>query len=243
MLVMEPQRCPRREELAGYAAGTLHSEIADTIADHVDSCAQCDDTLAVLESSQAAVFPHLRQPPPEDSYAVEQQCARAVALVEQIGRDPSFSTQQKIDDGAAAADYPELIGAYQLLEKLGEGGMGAVYKAVHTKLRKVVALKLLPQRRTSDPQSIARFEREMRAVGALDHPLIVRAMDAGEADGVHYLVMEYIDGVDLSRLVREIGPLPWRQAVECVLQAARALAYAHGQGVVHRDIKPSNLVL
>jgi serine/threonine protein kinase len=121
--------------------------------------------------------------------------------------------------------------------------MGSVYKAVHTKLKRVVAIKVLPANRTSDPDAIARFEREMAAVGGMAHRNIVSATDAGEVDGMHYLVMEYVDGVDLSALVRRLGPLAPADACEIARQAALGLDAAHDRGIVHRDIKPSNLML
>ncbi len=138
---------------------------------------------------------------------------------------------------------PFVLGQYRVVEKIGEGGMGAVYRALHGRLKKAVALKILPHGRDADAQSIARFEREMEAIGRLNHDNIVRATDAGEADGVHYLVMELIDGIDLARLVRLAGPLPVAAACELVRQAAVGLQYAHENGLVHRDVKPSNLLL
>jgi serine/threonine protein kinase len=106
------------------------------------------------------------------------------------------------------AEAPALgeLGQYRLLAKIGEGGMGAVYKALHTKLEKVVALKVLPAARLQDTAAVQRFEREMKAVGQLEHPNIVRATDAGEIEGTHYLVMELVDGIDLSALIRRVGP-------------------------------------
>src|SRR5690242_17536741 len=105
--------------------------------------------------------------------------------------------------GSQAAGGPATrLGPYELIELLGRGGMGTVWKARHTKLDKLVALKLLPPHLMSDTDAVSRFEREMKAVGKLEHAHIVRAMDAGEADGIHYLVMEHIEGVDLSRLVK-----------------------------------------
>jgi len=132
---------------------------------------------------------------------------------------------------------------YQLLDKLGEGGFGAVYKAVHTRLGKNFAIKILPSEKLADPNIVARFQREMKAVGALEHPNIVRATDAGEVDGCHFLVMEFVDGVTLAELVRRRGPLPVREACEIIRQAAVALDFAHANGLVHRDVKPSNLML
>jgi WD40 repeat protein/serine/threonine protein kinase len=137
----------------------------------------------------------------------------------------------------------DTIGAYCLLERIARGGMGTVYKALHRQLEKVVAIKLLPSERWNSPNARRRFDREMKAVGKFDHPHIVRAFDAGQADGLLFLVMEYVDGIDLSRLVRRIGPLPAADACELVRQAAIGLQHVHEHGLVHRDIKPSNLML
>lgn len=135
------------------------------------------------------------------------------------------------------------IGSYDLLNKLGEGGMGAVYKARHQHLKKIVAVKVLAQSLTEDPAALARFMREMEAVGSLDHPHIVRAMDAGEDQGTHFLVMEFIEGQDLVEFVKKRGPLSANAACRAILQAALGLEHAHKHGLVHRDIKPSNLFL
>ncbi len=143
----------------------------------------------------------------------------------------------------APGNEPERLGQYLLLEKLGQGGMGAVYKALHTRLKRVVALKVLPPDRAHDSQMLARFHREMEAIGKLDHPHIVRATDAGEADGRHFLVMEYVEGLDLSKIARLCSPLSLSDACELVRQAAVGLQYAHEHGLVHRDVKPSNLIL
>lgn len=123
------------------------------------------------------------------------------------------------------------------------GGMGTVYKAFHTKLKRVAALKMLPAERMQDEQAVARFEREMEAVGKLVHPNIVLAHDAGEYDGRHFLAMEYVEGIDLAGLLRRQSPLPIADACEIIRQAAMGLQHAHENGLVHRDIKPSNLML
>ena len=121
--------------------------------------------------------------------------------------------------------------------------MGTVYKARHQQLKKLVAIKILLPGLAQDPQRIARFKREMKAVGQLDHPHIVRAMDAGEAEGRHYLVMEYVEGLDLSKIIDRIGPLAVADACEIVRQVAVGLRAADERGLIHRDIKPSNLML
>ena len=133
---------------------------------------------------------------------------------------------------------------YQILERIGHGGMGTVFKARHTLLSRVVALKVLPAERTGQAQVLARFlAGEMEAVGALHHPNIVQASDAGVVEGRHYLVMELVDGIDLARLVDRRGPLPIADACELIRQSALALSHASSKGLVHRDVKPSNLML
>ena len=145
--------------------------------------------------------------------------------------------------GNSSSAMPHMLGEYQVLEELGHGGMGRVYKALHTKLDRVVAIKVLPRGRVEDPQAIARFEREMRAVGQLAHPNIVQAYDAREIDGTPVLIMEFVHGLDLAELVRRVGPLPVAEACELVRQTALGLQRAHEHGLVHRDIKPSNIML
>jgi serine/threonine protein kinase len=138
-------------------------------------------------------------------------------------------------------DVGSRLGPYLLVDKLGEGGMGAVYKARHQKIDKLVALKILPQHVMSRPDALSRFEREVKAVGKLQHPNVVQAHDAGEFNGVHYLSMEYVEGQDLHELVKARGPMSVVNACKAIRQAAQGLAAAHKLGLVHRDIKPSNL--
>jgi formylglycine-generating enzyme required for sulfatase activity/serine/threonine protein kinase len=136
-----------------------------------------------------------------------------------------------------------ILGNYTLLDKIGAGGMGQVFKAQHRRMDRLVAIKMLPPDMAKDPEAVARFQREVKAAAKLRHPNVMAADDADEANGVHFLVMEYVEGSDLSVLVREHGPLSVDLAIQCILQAARGLAYAHNQGIIHRDIKPANLLL
>jgi serine/threonine-protein kinase len=136
-----------------------------------------------------------------------------------------------------------VLGEYVVLDRLGAGGMGAVLKARHRRMNRTVALKVIASHLMKSPQAVRRFHREMEVAARLRHPNIVAAYDAGEHHGVHYLAMEFIDGTDLARVVREQGPLPVARAVDYTLQAARGLEHAHQEGVVHRDIKPSNLLV
>lgn len=135
------------------------------------------------------------------------------------------------------------LGSYAILDRLGQGGMGQVYRGFHKKMKRVVALKVLPPGPAGCRESLERFRREVEATARLSHPNIVTAFDAGEDKGVRFLVMEYVEGDDLASLVAQRGPLPAVQAVEYVLQAAQGLEYAHWHGIVHRDVKPANLIL
>ncbi|MHC4402715.1 MAG: protein kinase domain-containing protein [Planctomycetota bacterium] len=136
-----------------------------------------------------------------------------------------------------------VLGDYVVLDEIGHGGMGQVYRARHRTMERIVALKVLAHKALRSPHAVERFRREVKAAARLAHPNIVTAHDAGEHDGIHYLVTEYVDGHDLARVLVERGPLPADVAVDCTLQAARGLEYAHRHGVVHRDVKPANLLL
>jgi len=135
------------------------------------------------------------------------------------------------------------IGPYVILEPLGEGGMGQVYKARHPTLERVVALKVIRQEHLADdPEIVRRFQREARAAAVLTHPNVVLVYDSGNARDTYYIAMQYLDGSDLARLVKEHGPLPVAQACDFIRQAAMGLQHLHEHGMVHRDIKPSNLM-
>lgn len=110
-----------------------------------------------------------------------------------------------------------VVGNYVVLDKIGQGGMGAVFKAQHRKMKRLVAIKMLPLSATKSPDAVKRFQREVEAAAKLSHPNIVTAFDADEANGVNFLVMEHVDGQDLSSLVKSRGPLPLAQAVDCIL--------------------------
>ncbi len=134
------------------------------------------------------------------------------------------------------------LGPYQMLDSLGQGGMGQVFKAEHTIMGRIVAVKVLPRHRSS-PEAIASFHREIRAQAQLDHHNLVRALDAGRDGNVHFLVTEYVPGADLRKLVRQRGRLSMQAAASIISQAAQGLAHAHARGMIHRDIKPGNLLV
>ncbi len=184
--------------------------------------------------------------------------AEAVAFVAKIAEaQPSYNSQHLGLEMVAAGRLTGyqvgaicqgkakglVIGRYIVLEKLGVGGMGMVFKAQHRRLKQVVALKILPPSLTRNPELVQRFHREAETAAKLNHRNIVRAIDADEAGGMHFLVMEFVDGINLSKLVKTRGVRSPAKALDAIIQAAQGLAVAHNEGIVHRDIKPSNLMI
>lgn len=135
------------------------------------------------------------------------------------------------------------IGPYTIGDKIGEGGMGKVYRAIERRRNREVALKVVRPSLLANPVIRKRWDREVRAAATLNHPNIVALYDSGEANGRHYLAMEFVDGLDLARLSQEYRPLEVAEACEYARQAALGLQHAHDIGLIHRDIKPSNIVV
>ena len=169
---------------------------------------------------------------PKDAEELARQLVKADHLT-------PFQAQHVLQGKAKAL----ILGNYTVLDKIGAGGMGQVFKAEHRRMHRVVAIKMLPPAMTKDAAALARFEREVTAASKLLHPNIVSAFDADEANGAHFLVMEYVEGKDLSAHVKKNGPFSVAKSVDYVRQAACGLAFAHAEGVTHRDIKPANLLL
>jgi hypothetical protein len=230
--------CPDSARLSKYALGTLPEDESLLVARHLDTCAKCEATIAALDDQADAVVAALREAKEEYLYEAEPEYQRTVEHLR-----ATVQAREHPDSPRTDGDIPREIGRYRLLEKLGAGGMGVVFQAIHIDLERTVALKVLPLNRIPGRRRIARFRQEMRALGKLQHPNIVAALDAGEAQGVYFLVMEYIDGVTLSALLATHGPLDVADACELVRQAATGLQFAHEHGLVHRDIKPSNIML
>lgn len=158
-------------------------------------------------------------------------------------RDAGLLTRWQCDKLLAGRHKGFFLGKYKLLDHLGTGGMSAVYLAEHVHMHRRVAIKVLPQARVHDSSYLARFYREARAAASLDHPHVVRAYDVDNQGETHYLVMEYVAGRDLHRLVKKQGVLDYETAADYIRQAADGLAHAHRMGLIHRDMKPANLLI
>jgi len=184
-----------------------------------------DDLEQFLDEIPVASFP-----------ADGRQLARALVEAGRLTKFQAAAIYQGQPDGL-------VFGEYEVLSKIGAGGMGQVYKARHRRMNRLAAVKVLATDRLASPDAVRRFEQEVQAAAKLTHPNVVLTYDAGQQGDTHYLAMEYIDGCDLAELVKQQGPLPVAQAVDYICQAAEGLAYAHRQGIVHRDIKPGNLLV
>lgn len=250
---MPTSPCLAEDVLTALTADHFPETVVSIWKEHLRLCPEC--------RARATWFQEHRQ----DDHS--QQMLTASSMLESTvssGRPPEKISAESQDVTAANSSSPadedstqpttdmntdsllivgSTLGPYQLLSKLGEGGMGTVYKARHSRLDKLVALKVLTPRLTQHEEFIARFSREMRAIGKLEHPHIVRSMDAGDQNGVHYLAMEFVEGLDLSATVKQTGPFDVPRACEVLRQTALALSAAHQAGLVHRDLKPSNLLL
>lgn len=213
---------PERETLIAFANGRLPEPRHAEVEAHVADCEAC---CAVLEHADADSLVHLARLAAEDLNTPHPDTASLISPVPDIP--------------APLRDHPR----YQILGKLGEGGMGVVYKAEHRMMGRVVAVKVLNARTTAAAGSADRFRREVRVASRLAHPNIVTAFDADAAGELLFLVMEYIDGISLDQLVSRRGPLPIPMACQFARQTALALQHAHEKGMVHRDIKPHNLMV
>jgi WD40 repeat protein/serine/threonine protein kinase len=249
---MTAKRCPAPDELLAFTLGKLPDASAETIAGHLEDCPTCEATVSRLDGMADSFIVNLRQPVAGGEFLEEPQFAAALSRLAKgqlaspvAAANLAEAGGPREEGGQPSVSHTGLavLGEYQLVEELGRGGMGAVYKAEHTKLKRIVALKVLPKGRMDNPSAVARFEREMEAVGRLDHPNIVRAMDAREIDGTCFLVMEYVTGMNLHELVRYRGSLGVADACALLHQVAVGLQFVHEHGMVHRDIKPSNLIL
>ena len=174
-----------------------------------------------------------------ENYPISDEPTRDLDAIEEGEGDLSFAAEFSERSGDP---FPSQLGDYSIKKLLGSGGMGQVFLAEHTRMQRVVALKMLPVERMQDDEAVERFYEEVRAASRLMHPNIVTAFDAGEDNGYHYLAMEFVDGMTLTSVVSHRGPLSVGEAASVVRQAALGLLHAHRAGIVHRDVKPGNLM-
>jgi eukaryotic-like serine/threonine-protein kinase len=169
----------------------------------------------------------------------------------QLDIDDKTLAQQTVDMGLLTRYQADQImsgrtkfklGPYIMTDWIGQGGMGQVYKGIHEVMGRESAVKVLPLTKAT-AEAISNFTREIRTQAQLDHPNLVRAYDAGHDGNVHYLVVEYVPGTDLRRLIRTHGALPVQQAANVIMQAAKGLDHAHKRGLIHRDVKPGNILV
>ena len=203
------------------------------------TCLSAPEFLAALERS--GVVPDAQWREVRDRFAHRTGRREALAIAQQLVEAGTLTEFQahRLLRGKRSLDF----GRYLLLDNVGRGARGRVYKARHRLMDRVVALKVLLTDDALNETAVSRFFREMKIVGRLDHPNVVRAIDADVHEGCPYIVMEYLDGDDLERAWVRRGPLPAREVIEYMAQAAQGLAHAHEQGVIHRDVKPTNLFL
>ncbi len=245
--------CFSSDKLREYLSGWTDGEESELIEGHLQSCKDCEQMIAELEEEPESLVEGLRtsrvssheeqEPNRLDQPSSVNESSEPDAVIEY-----AIHRAARLTRGGAREESDEdlplrHVGPYELVRAIGQGGMGSVFLARHRQLGRDVAIKLLPAACMRDTLLAARFQREIQAVGKLMHPTIVNATDAGECDQVHFLTMEYIQGLDLSRIARLCGPLRIADACEIVRIASLGFAYAHAEGIVHRDIKPSNLML
>ena len=239
--------CPSCSELHAFVRGRGSKDVNLRIEAHVLLCLRCMAALDELEERSDVIVRTLATLPAseDDEQEFRQLQSKLLSKPLSISGDWTSLGEEMAGEFSLRPQLPTppRLGVYELLEELGRGATGAVYRVRHQKLDRLFAMKVLHNEVSANAGSSNRFLTEMHAIGKLDHPHIVRATDAGEDQGFQYLVMEYSPGLDISEIVRLVGPLSIPAACEIARQAAMGLQHAHQYGVIHRDVKPSNLLL
>ena len=243
---MRTSVCPNDDTLRGYALGDVDHTVASHTESHLSDCESCQNKVETLLSDGDVMILQLRSMNRNSASSATDTFSFA-ANQSMTDTSASISLNPKLPEQSRSDDFLRHLfssrSEYDLLTRIGAGGMGEVWKARHRKLAKLVAIKLIRSGRANDGDYAQRFLREMRAIGQLDHSNVVRATDAGELDGILYLVMEYIDGADAGQIAKAHGGLPVQEAAEILRQAAMGLQHIHDQGIIHRDLKPNNLMV
>jgi uncharacterized protein (TIGR03067 family) len=226
---------PTAEQLTAFGLGKLDDAESAALEAHL---AECETCRRALETQAADSFVVLAR-------AVRSDRTSTDAPGEALASGPPTCALTDTFAPASTEVPPELADhpRYRILGLLGAGGMGAVFKAEHLLMHRVVALKVINRRLVANPAMVERFTREVIAAGSLSNPNIVHYHDAEHIGDTHFLVMEYVDGINLAKLMAETGPLPIALACDYIRQAALGLQHAFERGMVHRDIKPQNLMV
>lgn len=222
---------PSPAELKSFAVGGLPEARRRELEDHIAACAAC-----VRDLESAGDDSLVRLARRANSTLTPSVAAVLEKLEYEVATEPTLVLLDLLPE---LRDHPR----YRVTKRLGAGGMGVVYRAHHRIMDRIVALKVMNPAIIASPDAVERFQREVRAAAKLSHPNIVTAFDADQAGGLHFLVMELLDGVSLDRWVAKKGPQPEGLASYFIRQAAMGLQHAHQMGMVHRDIKPQNLFL
>ena len=238
---------PQKEQLIAFVQGKLATDESSSVEHHLEVCHECCETLLDLKDDtfigllRAArpdnvVMGHasLQTDPGTNASGIADESAHSATMLVQSG--------EAIGVDEMPAELRDHL-RYRIVELIGRGGMGNVYRAEHRLMNRPVALKLINSQLIRQPQAVERFRREVQAAAKLTHPNIVTAYDAEQAGDVHFLVMEFVEGTDLASVVKHRGAMSVVEACECVLQVAEGLQHAYEKGMVHRDIKPHNLML
>ncbi len=247
---------PDPEQIKEFAAGTLPPGEAQAVWRHLQRCGPCQTLLGgfstrsseAITAAVGAQTEHLASARTEARPGPRLDAVTPIRGILQSSE--AAGTQSHLDTGSDGGAEPlplpdELARhpRYKVLELIGAGGMGTVYKAAHRFMNRLVALKVVRRDLIGRPEAVARFRHEVTAAARLSHPNIVTAYDADACGAAHFLVMEYVPGTNLADLIEREGPLPVARACDYVRQAALGLQHAFVQGMVHRDIKPHNLIL
>jgi serine/threonine-protein kinase len=234
-------------ELAAEAAGTEKVALASSPIDHATPSAgapaPAQPVATVTDLVKALGTSALLNPAQQQELAetLQGRFSDPRSLAKEL-LQRGWVTPYQVNQLLQGRGHELVLGPYMLLERLGEGGAGQVFKARHQRMNRTVALKVIRKELLADSEVVSRFYREIQVVSQLTHPNVVHAYDAGPIGRTHVLVMEFVEGIDLGRLVKQSGPLPVSEACEYVRQAALGLQHAHERGLVHRDIKPPNLM-
>ena len=232
-------RCPTDQDLLDLLADRLPNEMTSAVETHLEECVRCQQTLEKLIAVPLpfAANSTVSQPSPgeADSEFLHHLEKRPVGRI-------SYDSQRTADIPEQGPEKTPEIAGYEILEVLGQGGMGVVYKAWHKELQRYVALKMVLAGGRARPEDFVRFRIEAQAAARLQHPNIVQVHEVGEQDGLPFLALEFVDGVSLAQKLNGAS-LSDRAAAELVQTLANAMHHAHQRGIIHRDLKPANVLL